>query len=79
MAAYLVDQFIAWINSLAQDNVGIALTLILGLAALSGLLLAAALRLLRALLPFLVLAATVALCWHAGLLNQCYQWLVSLG
>ncbi|MBL7208745.1 MAG: hypothetical protein ISS52_01475 [Dehalococcoidia bacterium] len=78
MAAYLADQFIAWINSLAQDNVGIALTLILGLAALSGLLLVAALRLLRTLLPFLVVTGTVVLCWHTGLLDQCYEWLLSL-
>jgi len=78
MVTQLAEQFIAWINSLAQDNVGIALTLILGLAALSGLLLAAALRLLRALLPFLVVAGAVALCWHAGLLDQCYEWLLSL-
>ena len=79
MAAYLADQFIAWINSLAQDNMGIALTLIVGLAALSGLLLAAILRLLRTLLPFLVMAGALALCWHTGLLDQCYEWLVSLG
>ena len=78
MAACLADELIACINSLAQDNVGIALTLIVGLAALGGLLLAAALRLLRALLPFLVVAGAVALCWHAGLLDRCYEWLLSL-
>lgn len=79
MAAYLADQFITWIKSLAQDNVGIALTLIVGLAALGGLLLAAALRLLRALLPFLVVAGAAALCWQTGLLGQCYEWLAGLG
>lgn len=79
MAAYLAERLIVWISSLAQDNIAIALAVVLGIGALGGLLLAAVLRLLRALLPFLVLAGVLALCWRTGLLGQCYHWLVSLG
>jgi len=79
MAAHLVEQLVVWVSSLAQENIGIALSLVLCFAALSGLLLVAALRLLRALLPSLVVTGAVVLCWRAGLLDQCYQWLMSLG
>ena len=79
MVTQLAEQFIVWLDSLAQANIGIALIVVAVVAALSGLLLAAALRLLRALLPFLVVAGTIALCWHTGLLAQCYQSFISLG
>lgn len=75
----MAEEFIVWLDSLAQDNIAIALAVVVVVAALSGLLLAVALRLLRALLPFLVLAGTVALCWYTGLLDHCYQLFTSLG
>jgi len=75
----LANQLGVWINSLSQGNAGIALATVAVLAALSGLIMAAILRLLRVLLPWLVLAGTAALCWHLGLLDQCWQWLMSLG
>jgi len=56
----------------------IALAVVLGFAALDGLLLAILLKLLRALLPWLVLAGAIALCWYAGLLDHCWSWLTSL-
>lgn len=75
MVTQLAEQFIVWLDSLAQDNMGIALVVVAVVAALSGLVLTAVLRLLRALLPFLILAGAVALCWHTGLLDRCWQWL----
>ena len=79
MVTQLAEQFVVWLDALAQANIGIALVVVAVVTALSGLLLAAALRLLRALLPFLVLAGALVLCWHTGLLDQCWEWLVSLG
>jgi uncharacterized membrane protein len=79
MVTQLAEQFIVWLDSLAQDNMGIALAVVAVVSALGGLLLAAALRLLRALLPLMVVAGAVILCWHMGLLDQCYQWLMTLG
>ncbi len=79
IAMQLVKQFIAWLNNLAQSDIVITLAVIGIVAALSGLLVAAILRLLRALLPFLVVTGAVVLCWHTGLLGQCYQWFTSLG
>ena len=77
MFSQLLEQFTVWLDSLtARGNIAITLAVIGVVAVLSGLLLVAALRLLRALLPSLVLAVAVALCWYAGLLNQ---WLLSLG
>ena len=78
MVTQLAEQFIGWLDSVAQANMGIALGVVAVVAALSGLLLAAALRLLRALLPFLVVAGAVVLCWHAGLLDHCWRSLMSM-
>jgi len=79
IAMQLVEQFIAWLNNLAQSDIVITLAVIGIVAALSGLLLASILRLLRTLLPFLVVTGAVVLCWHTGLLEQYYQLLLSMG
>jgi len=65
------------IGGLAREQPGIALIAVLALAALGGLLLAGILRLLRALLPWLVLAGTAFICWQTGLLQQCWHWLAA--
>ena len=70
IAMQLVEQFIAWLNNLAQSDIVITLAAIGIVAALSGLLLAAILRLLRTLPPFLVVAGAVVLCWYMGLLDR---------
>ncbi len=67
MAASLAEQFAAWLANLAHYNIAITLAMVLGLSAL--LLLALVLRLFRALLPLLVLAGAVALCWYTGMLD----------
>lgn len=71
-------QLLQWINNLAQGNIAVALAVILSLAAVVGLLLSVVLKLLRILLPWLMIAAVVAFCWHTGLLEQCWQWLGNL-
>jgi len=77
MPAYIAEQLIARVKSLAQHSLAIALAVVVVFAALGGLLLATVLKLLRILLPWLVLAGTAAFCWRTGLLNQCWQWLMS--
>lgn len=75
IAANLAEEFIAWVTNMAKGNIGIALAVVIVFAALSGLLLAAILKLLRAFLPLLVAAGTAAFLWRIGLLEQCWQWL----
>ncbi len=77
-AVQLLEQFTTWVSSLAQENLAIALVAVLGFAALGGPLLAILLKLLRALLPWLVLAGAIVLCWYTGLLDRCWSWLTSL-
>jgi len=77
-AVQLLEQFTTWVSSLAQENLAIALVAVLGFATLGGPLLAILLKLLRALLPWLVLAGAIALCWYTGLLDRCWSWLTSL-
>jgi len=78
MAAQLAGQLIDMVKSLAQGNALIALAVVISLAALGGLLLATVLRLLRALLPWLVIAGAIALCWQVGLLDQGLSWVAGL-
>lgn len=78
MEKWLWEQLILCIQSLSQGNLLLALVVVAAFVAIAGMLLAMIIRVIRAVLPFLIVASFVALCWQMGLLNQCWQWLGNL-
>ena len=77
MEKWLWEQLVSGIQAFSQGNPLLALVLVAALAAVAGLLLAMIIRVIRAVLPLLILAGFVLLCWQMGLLHQCWQWLGS--
>jgi len=56
MEKWLWEQLIAGIQALSQGNILLALVLVAAFAAVAGIVLAMIIRIIRALLPFLILA-----------------------
>lgn len=74
MAAQLVKHLAALIQVLAQQNALGTLVAAMVIATLCGLVIAVMLRLLRWLLPWLLLAGVIFVCWKIWLLQPLWQW-----
>jgi hypothetical protein len=78
MEKWLWEQMVTYIQAFSQGNLLLTLVLIAAIVAVTGIMLAMIIRVIRALLPFMAIAGFVALCWQMGLVNWCWQWLGNL-